>query len=176
MSKVYQFKDYDKYFCLKPNLDMWMVILFLLRPYVMLVSTLRMGPGGRDVKGASFIKELVYPDYPSMMLGVIASIPALLFIFAFIKRKPGAPDFFRKVWHKSALLLVMSSALSIVVIILPLVTGVIYRINVIGWVQVAISIVIIPYLLFSKRVKDTFLDYPDDILEDRRRGVAVSGK
>jgi hypothetical protein len=37
-----------------------------------------------------------------------------------------------------------------------------YRINMLGWVQLAIAVYIIFYLYTTQRVKDTFADFPKD--------------
>ena len=171
----YKFTDYDKHLCLKPSPGMWLVILFLLRPYVVIASSFRIGRSAGNVSGVSGLREMIYSDGLFLVLGVLASIPALLFVFVWIKRNPGAPDLYRKIWHKSALLLMLSAALSIVIVFLPLAIGTIDRINAIGWAQAVISAVIIPYLLLSKRARDVFMDFPDDASEDQQKNK-VPGK
>ena len=161
LKKVYDFKDYDKYMCLKISLEMWLIIVYLMRPFPVLISSFRGGRGGaKGVKGADGIKQILYPDDFTLVLGILATIPAILFMIAVMKRKPSAGAFFRGVWRNGALMLSMAAVMNIVIVFIPILTGVISKVHMTGWVQVAISIAIIFYLNTSKRVKDTFEDFP----------------
>lgn len=156
MSKIYSYKDYDKYLSLKVGFGLWLVVLFLLRPYVLLASSLR------GVDGVGGLKDLVYHDDLSLILGIIATFPVLIFIYVWVKRMPGASAIVRKAWKHGKLLLIASALLSILGTFLPKFTGYSHKINAIGWAQIVLSILVIVYLHFSQRVNDTFADFPED--------------
>ena len=160
MSNVYSFSDYDKYLSLKFSAELWLVILYFLRPYILVISGIRMGRGGSGVEGASGLKEMVYPDDFSLFTGIAASIPTLFVLFAWVKRKPGAADFVREIWRHGVILLLVSVALNVLTVFIPLFLGATHKISTSGWVQLGLSIVIAWFLLSSRRVKDTFADFP----------------
>ena len=162
MSRLYDFSEYDKYLCLKVNAGLWLVILYLLRPYIVLIGTMKLGRDSSGAAGIEGVRNILYPDDFSMALAVLATIPALLFMFAWSKRKPDANVFARNLWKNGVNLLAAAAVLNIIVVFVPLVTGVVARIHALGWVQIGFAIVIIGYLYSSRRVRDTFGDFPVD--------------
>lgn len=160
MSRVYDYRDYDKHLSLKPDAGMWLVILYLMRPYIVLAASFRRGRGGGS--DASAIRDMIYPDDFVLTLGILATIPALLFIVTWAKRVPGAGDRIRWLWSNGGHLLAIAAACNIVIVFVPLLTGIISRIHLAGWVQIGLSLFIIGYLYTSRRVKDTFADFPAD--------------
>jgi len=169
MSKVYSYKDYDKFLCLKVSTELWLVILYLLRPYVLLVSSVRMGRGGGGAEGVDSLKNMVYPDDFSLTLGILVTIPVLILLYGWVKRKPGAPDYVWKIWRHGAWLLITAAVLNIAIVLIPLLLGLMHHIHLAGWVQVVLSLPIIVYLYFSQRVKDTFADFPVEQPVDKER-------
>ena len=145
---------------------MWLIIAYLLRPYIILLSSLRRSRGGGGVGGVDGLKNMVYPDELTLVLGIIATLPVFLFLLAWIKRKPGASEFIRNVWHHGGAILLSAAVLNVVIVFLPLLTGVIHRIQSWGWIQVGIALMIIWYLSFSGRAKDTFEDFPKESESD----------
>ena len=43
MSRVYPFTAYDKHMSLKLDSNMWLIIVYFLRPFILKVSTIQMG-------------------------------------------------------------------------------------------------------------------------------------
>ena len=166
MSEVYTYKDYDKYLSLKPSPEIWLIIAYLMRPYIFLISTLRLGRGGSGAAGVDGLKNMFYPDDLTIALGIFATFPVFLFVAAWGKRKPGAADFIQKVWRHGAGVLIFAAALNIAIVFLPWLIGEIHKISWGGWLQVGIATIIIVYLLFSRRVKDTFTDFPRESQSD----------
>lgn len=161
MSKLYDFKDYDKYCSLKINFELWLIIAYFLRPVILLISTIQMGRGPKS-DSVSGLKDLVYPHDFGFFLAFLTMIPVALVIFAYMKRKPDAPDYIRILWRNGGKLLLLAAALNVVVVFVPFLIDMAYRINLIGWGQVAIAAYIIFYLMTSRRVRDTFADFPVD--------------
>ena len=165
MSKLYTFSDYDKYMSLKPNFEMWLIIGYFLRPFIMKISTIQMGRGGTKSDSVSGLKDLVYPNDFGFFLAFVATIPVLMLLFSFVKRKPGAQEWVRKIWHNGKILLVVTAVLNVVIIFVPFMLDLTHSINMLGWGQLAIALYIIFYLYTTQRVKDTFADFPKDVPE-----------
>ena len=160
VKKVYSFEEYDKYLCLKPTRGLWVVILFLLLPFVIKLLTFLFGRRGGDTTIIRDIQNVLYPNDLALMLAFLSSMPALIFIYAWIRRKPGAPANVKKICRNGAVMLSATAIMNVITIFVPLLTGVIHRIHWISWVQAGLSFVIIAYLRSSQRVKDTFSDFP----------------
>ena len=161
MSKIYNFSDYDKYLSLKINFELWLIIAYFLRPVILKISTIQMGRGAKS-DSVSGLKDLVYPDDFGFFLAFVTMIPVVLVIFAYMKRKPDAPDYIRTLWRNCGKLLLLAAALNVVVVFVPFLLDLAYRINLLGWGQLAIAAYIIFYLMTSRRVRDTFADFPAD--------------
>jgi hypothetical protein len=162
MSKLYDFNQYDKYLSLKVNPELWLVILYLLRPYIALVASVSIGRGGTGAVGVERVRDILYPDNFSLVLAILTTVPALLFVYAWTRRKPGASPLVRKLWKNGAALLAIAALLNIVIVFVPLLTGIVAGIHTLGWLQVGFAAVIIVYLYSSRRVKDTLADFPAD--------------
>lgn len=174
MSNLYSFSNYDKYLSLKISPALWLVIIYFLRPYVLMVSGLRIGRGGGKLEGTWRIKNMVYPDDFSLFIGIAASIPALLVIFAYAKRKPGAAGFVRRIWRNGVKFLLLSAALNVLILFIPLFLGVSQKFTTSGWVQLVVSALIIWYLFTSQRIKDTFADFPPE--ENEKKVMKTNGE
>jgi len=161
MSKLYSFSDYDKYMSLKPGLEVWLIIAYFLRPFIMKISTIQMGRGAKS-GSVSRLKDMVYPNDFGFFIAFLATIPVLILVFAYAKRKPGASGLVRKIWHKGRMLLIVTAVLNLIIIFVPFLVDLTYRINMLGWVQLAIAVYVIFYLYSTQRVKDTFADFPKD--------------
>ena len=161
MSKLYSFNDYDKYMSLKPEFELWLIIVYFLRPFIMKISTIQMGRGAKS-DSVSGLKDLVYPNDFGFFIAFLATIPVLLLIMVYMKRKPGASGWVRKIWHKGKQLLLATAVFNMVIIFIPFLMDLTHKINMLGWGQLAIAAYIVFYLYTTQRVKDTFADFPKD--------------
>jgi len=162
MSKIYSFPDYDKYMSLKLDFEVWLIIAYFLRPFILKVSTIQMGRGGVKSDSVSGLKDMVYPDDFGFFIAFLATIPVLLLVFAYAKRKPGASGLVRKIWHNGRTLLLVTAVLNIIIIFVPFLMDLTHSINVLGWFQLVIALYIVFYLYTKQRVVDTFADFPKD--------------
>lgn len=168
MSKVYPFTAYDKHMSLKLDSNMWLIIVYFLRPFIMKISTIQMGRGAKS-DSVGGLKDLVYPNDFGFFLAFIATVPVLMLIFAYAKRKPGASDLIQSIWRNGRNLLVAAAVVNIIVIFIPFFIHLTHSINVYGWGQLVVAIGIIVYLYQSKRVTDTFGDFPKETEVDEAR-------
>jgi hypothetical protein len=162
MSRVYSFSAYDKYMSLKLDSNMWLVIAYFLHPYILKISTIQMGRGGVKTDSVKGLKNLIYPDDFGFFLAFIASIPVLVLMLAYAKRKPDAAQWVRTIWRNGRNLLATAAVLSIIVVFVPFLTALSHSIPVYGWGQLVVAAGILYYLYSSKRVADTFADFPAD--------------
>jgi len=161
MSKIYSFSDYDKYMCLKLDFEMWLIITYFLRPFILKISTIQMGFGAKS-DSVSGLKDLVYPNDFGFFIAFLATIPVLVLVFTYVKRKPGASMLVRRIWRNGRTLLVITAVLNIIIIFVPFLIDLTHSINMPGWAQLAIAVFIIFYLYATQRVQDTFADFPED--------------
>jgi hypothetical protein len=169
MSRVYPFSAYDKYVSLKLDSNMWLIIVYFLRPFILKVSTIQMGRGGVKSDSVSGLKNLFYPDDFGFFLAFIATIPVLILVFAYAKRKPGASEFVQSLWRNGRNLLVAAAVMNVVVIFIPFLANITHSINIYGWTQLAVAVAIIAYLYSSTRVTDTFADFPKEADGDHKK-------
>ena len=160
MSRVYPFTAYDKYMSLKLDSNLWFIIVYFLHPFLLKVSAIQMGRGAKS-DSVSGLKNLVYPNDFGFFLAFVATIPVLLLIFAYAKRKPGASEFVQSLWRNGRNLLAAAAVLNIIVVFIPFLANITHSINIYGWGQLALAVAIIIYLYSSKRVTDTFVDFPE---------------
>ena len=161
MSKIYSFPDYDKYMSLKLDFEVWLIIAYFLRPFILMVSTIQMGRGTKS-DSVNRLKDMVYPDDFGFFIAFLATIPVLLLVFSYVKRKPGASGLVRKIWHNGRTLLLVTAVLNMIIIFVPFLMDLTHSINVLGWGQLVIALYIVFYLYTKQRVVDTFADFPKD--------------
>ena len=157
MPEKYSFKDYDKHLSLKVCPELWLAILYFLHPYLLLLSSFRsINPD------AAALKSMIYPDDFSLAVAILATTPALCFIYAWTRRSPGGSSLVKYIWRNGSMFLSLAALFNIATVLVPLLAGAGHKIHIVGWAQLGISVVIIVYVQFSQRVKDTFADFPDE--------------
>ena len=157
MPGKYSFKDYDKNLSLKVTPALWLAVVYFLHPYLLLLSSFR-----SKNPDAAALKRMIYPDEFSLVIAILATIPVLLFIYAWSRRSPGGSNLVKYLWRHSAMVLTIAALLNIATVFSPLLLGAGHKIHVLGWVQLGISVLLIVYVQFSRRVKDVFADFPGE--------------
>jgi hypothetical protein len=164
MAKSYDIRKYeswsfDDHFCLKPPVVLIAAILYLCRSFLMVVFVLAGSMKGGATGDTSAL--LSGGDAVPMTFGVTA-VPAILVLFALFRRAPAAGALIRWVWAHGRVLLAVSAVLEIAAGVLFLYTASDTAQDS-GTLRVAMLIVdvyIAVYVLISKRVRDTFSDFP----------------
>jgi len=160
MSRPYDLNEYDWHMCLKVGAGRWVVIRYLMRPFLMILAARGMGRMAASPAAAGPVQHILYPDSISLWVGILTTFPVILFNSAWSRRSPGAIAGVQTLWKNSARLLASASHLNIAAVFVPLVRGVSTEIPVIGRVQVGIVAAIMVYLFVSRRVRDTCADFP----------------
>lgn len=92
----------------------------------------------------------------------MAGVPAVLVIYAWSKKKPGTSSFVTMVWHSGRALLAAAAIFNIAIVFIPFWMGAVYRVSMIGWIQLVISLAIVVVLYSSSYIRDCFSDYPGE--------------
>ncbi|MFQ5642942.1 MAG: DUF2919 family protein [Thiogranum sp.] len=156
MAEKYSIDRYDKNLCLRMNDTLWLILLFLLKPYLVMIISL---VNRTDRTG---IINMVYSDKMALWWGLLAGVPAVLVIYAWIKRKPGASSFARNLWRRGRALLAGSAVSSVAIVFIPFFMGAVHQVSKAEWIQLVISIGIVVTLYSSPYIKDCFSDYPSE--------------
>jgi hypothetical protein len=162
MKKQYPFSAYDKDLYLRVSIPMWGAILFLARPFAILIMSVA---NKRDRTG---MLETFYHDYVSLTIDTFAALPALLVIIAWARRQPGASQPIRRIWAQGRLLLILATVLNIASLFIPLLWNPDLRMDTPEFVKLAVCAAILFMLLKSERVRDTFNDFPQPTEEEKK--------
>jgi hypothetical protein len=153
MTLKYPPSFYDENLNLKIGAGLLAVVLFLCRPYVVLLLSVA---NRNDKMG---LLDLLYADRTALAAAAVAALPALAVLFAMIRRRPEAGPLPRKLWRWGRWLLLASTALNIPIVLMRI-TGTYPRIHNLDLLQLLAVTWIATYLLGSRRIRDTFADFP----------------
>jgi hypothetical protein len=157
MQMKYDIKNYDENLCLRISPIMWIAILFLLRDYVIgLLSVV-------NFKDQLALINLFYSNPAQLFLGVLAGLPVLVVLYAWRERKPDASVRTKWIWRNGRGLLVTSAVLNIVAVVLSIFIGMSHHLDYAAQAHVAVCGAVLGFLLTSKRVSETFSDFPKSV-------------
>ncbi len=139
---------------------MWLIFLFLLRPYLVFVGSVA------SRKDRMQIIDLFYSDKLTFSLAAFAAIPAALLIYAWTKKNPDAPPFIKRVWSNGRALLAVTAILNAIIVFVPLWLGKVHKLTAFSWAQLLVSLLIVLILYKSHYIKDCFGDFPDKGSQD----------
>ncbi len=147
--------DLDEHGCLKITFGLWLVIVYLCRHVVLLflgaASSFANFTYGHT--GASYAVIFSHPWF------LLASAPALAVLVAAIRRTPSAPAPLRPIWRAGRLILILAATLDLAIVgALAGFGG--FAIQTAHITQGFFDVLCLLYLARTKRVKDTFADFP----------------
>lgn len=157
MANRYPFSAYDKFFCLKISIPLWVAILFLARPFAILLMSV---VNRRDRTG---LITIFYGDPISMGIDMLAALPVMLVVYAYVKRRPEASAFVRWIWTHGRSLLLASATMNVVSVFLPFIWEPASRLQTPELAKLAIAVMIIHMLITYRRVRDTFGEFPQPV-------------
>lgn len=152
--KHYRDSDFDDHGTVKVSTLLWIIGVYLSRHALILalggLSTF-LGQGRADLSGLSAL----YSSPPFLA----SSLPALAFLSLAIRRTPAAAKWIRSAWRNGRMFLLSAAALDFIILLAY------WRANAIVINQWTLTgaiadIYIAAYLARSKRVRDTFADFP----------------
>ena len=161
MPNKYDISSYNYHLSLKMNQTMWAIIIFLIRPYLVVIFSV---VNRSDMMG---LINMVYVDRLSMSLSAFSALPVVLLIFAFIQRKPDATDLVKRVWANGRHLLAITAALHAVILSSPLWIQTDAHMNNVMWAQLILSIGGFAVTYSSPYINDCFNDFPEDSASEK---------
>lgn len=164
MAKSYDIKRYsswsfDDYYCLKPPAPLVLSIIFLCRSFLLVGTVMLTSLKGTTSDLASLLSG---GDHPTSLAAT--GIPALLVLYALVRRTPRGGRFVRWIWRYGRVFLAASAAMAVTASGLFLYSyssgGARSEADVVAISLLILDLYILTYLLFAKRVRDTFSDFP----------------
>lgn len=133
----------------------WLVIAFLMRPYLVIGMSLT-NRGDRME-----LLNLVYADRLWLSIDTLAALPAVMVAIAYARRKPGAPAWVRRLWRSGRVALLSSAGLNALVAAASLFHSTNVQPSFVSPLLLCISLWCLWYLVVAKRVHDAFNDFPN---------------
>ena len=150
----YDLNDYDSHLALRPSWLMIASMLFLCRGWLLLLLI-----GVSNVAGVSVeIDDLVPTDY--VWQGLIAGVPSALTLYAWLVRVPTAKAFVRAIWRNGRALLTLAALLHVTLVFAAEWPSLRWLTEPVSALILLGDLWVIAFVLLSRRVKDTFLDFP----------------
>ena len=154
MQTKYDITDYDENLCLRVSPIMWLAMLFLFRAFLIALLSVV------NFNDRLALINIFYSNHWELSLGALAGIPVLFVLYAWRHRKPDASVRARWLWRNGRSFLAASGVFNIIAISLPVLAGISHRIDDIGKAQIALCVAVLVFVFISKRVSDTFSDFP----------------
>jgi len=152
--------DYDKNLCLKPSFELYIIMVFGIKDFLLVLI-----PAIASFKTKStsldYLSDLVQPEM------FIADIMVIFVWLALINRRKGQNRIWMRIWNKGRMILALSYSVQAVILAIEIYMNVA---NVSSWMKaidfrlaslLALTLFFLSTLLRNKRIKKTFLDWPE---------------
>lgn len=153
MTRVYPFSAYDKFLALKPGPGFWLTLVFVMRPY--LIVTISLANPADRMAGIN----MIYGDRSILAVTALASLLAFPLVYALAKRRPNAPSGVRWLWKRGAWFLMVALCTNLLALGWLLYTT-FPNAGLAHLVQAFIALTLCIYTARSRRMSDTFADFP----------------
>jgi ABC-type dipeptide/oligopeptide/nickel transport system permease subunit len=151
----YSLYSYDDYFCLKPPALLWIGALFLSR-----AVSLPLAVGIAHFAGVSSDATQVLQRVVSVQT-LLPSALAATVLFAMCRRSPQASSAVRWIWSRGRILLAAAAVIDFVLAAYALAsTDSADGQSLPTVVTAALDVYLLAYVWFTRRVRDTFADFP----------------
>lgn len=150
----YSASHYDDHFCLKPPMLLWAAVLFLSR-----AITLPLIVGLGNFAGVNPDALSLLRRFWSMEI-LPASILAAIVLYALLRRVPGASAPVRWLWAQGRVILALSAGIDLALSLLAAAQSVNGGDVFLNLASAAFDAYFLLYLLFARRARDTFADFP----------------
>lgn len=165
MARRYDPSSYDDHFCLKPPGLLWLAVIYLSRAFILLVTY--------DV--APFAN--VRPEAVAMLRGtvsiytLVASAVAAPVLYALIRRSPSSTTPVRWIWSHGRTFLALAGIFDCAVSVVAsgVIGGDVVDLQPLPLLAAAFDIYFLVYILATRRVRDSFADFPPRANVRRRR-------
>jgi len=152
--------DYDKNLCLKPSFELYVILFFGIKDFLLVIIPAI----------ASFKTKSTHLDYLSSLVQPEMFIADMMVIFvwlALINRRQGQNSLWMRIWNKGRMILAFSYSIQAVILAIEISMNVA---KVPNWIKAidfrlaslfAVTLFLLITLLRNKRIKETFLDWPE---------------
>jgi hypothetical protein len=152
----YPHSEYDQHLCLKPSILLWLAIVYLSRavtlPFVVGLSSW----GSGDSSGMEFLRGLFSTGT------LVPSFIAVLVLYALIRRASSPSESARWIWARGRLLLALAAIIDLGVSLATAQVGFgqLTDQGVSAMLAGLFDLYFLAYVLFARRARDTFSDFP----------------
>lgn len=150
------FTDFDKFGCLKPPLELYLCLVFLLRSYIMWIAALSFRQDSQR------LLSLFYPDKVNFGVALVVALPALFLAGIISFRRPGLPKYIQSCWSHLPKILIFSASAQLVVLWLWVPQLQSFNSIAVFVTEVAILIAVIIFSLKNTRLRDAIRDFPQE--------------
>ena len=153
--RVYPFDEFDQHLCLKPPLGLTLCLIFLCRDLLFAIDSMLSSARGSGIDMSMLISHRHH------LIFIAGMMPALAVFWAHLRRLPGRSGVVRVVWQTGAVMLTAAVAIQSIPALMALWQGrwsggELFESP---WLLIPMA-GILSYLFASKRLRDTFSDYP----------------
>lgn len=156
MAKKYPISSYNKHICLKANELMLISCVYLLKPFIIEISSLA------NKKDRSELVNLFYADKLQLLYEAIAAVPMMFLFYAWINRTLDASNFVEHIWRNGKAIIYVVSLLQLSIAMSPLWLQLEDGMTMFDWIQCVIYIGIILTIYKSVYITDCFADFPEN--------------
>ena len=152
--KSYPISSFNKYVCLKPNALMAIITLYLLKPFLLTVSSVIYKGDSNSLINIFYTNKLI------MSLEAAAAIPVIFLLIALSRRAPGAGKMIHYLWMNGKTLIITTAFLQLCINSSPLWFSINNIMTRTSWIQLLLYVSIIIITIFSAYMRDCFSDFP----------------
>lgn len=153
--KTYPASAYDENLNLKLSIGLWLVILFLLKPYIVMLMSFS------NMNNHTELINIAYASKGALPFAEVSSLPALALFIAWMRRRPNAGKAIRWIWKQGRALLLISTVLNLAFAVAPALSR-LQEVQLADLIHGILSVYALTFLLLSERTRDTFLDFPPE--------------
>lgn len=150
--QLYADSAYDQYLCLKPSPLLWLAALFISREV-----TLPLLMGISQVAGVNADALAMVRKFWNFNASLLPALLGALLLFTFFRRTPQAPRQVRWVWHHGVQLLFTAAAADFLLALFAVWNE---GVSAQSAVAIPVDLLLLGYVFCSRRVRDTFADFP----------------
>jgi hypothetical protein len=149
---TYPLESYDKDFALKPSVGTTLWLAFLVRG--MVIAGMQLYLTQKAINFAAFF----YSTTIALLASLVVAMPVFIIFAAWVRRHPSAGRIPRMIWARGGLLMIFSATLNLLLVAWSLSNRKLASSPDIA--QLLLSCYCLFYVLRSKRLKDTFMSFP----------------
>jgi hypothetical protein len=151
----YLYSSFDQWFCLKPPVLLWVATAFYARALVLMLIVAAGSLSGAQNNGSAVLPSLLSPG------AYLAAVPAVLVLYALVRRSPESSAAVRWLFGHARVLLVSSVLIDLGTAIVTAPESFTFEEqNLPALLARAMAVYLLVYVTVSRRVRDSLSDFP----------------